>query len=159
VNSQIATGGVGQSAGIGFAIPVDTVEQVARQLIEHGQIDRAYLGVSTVALTPELAQRLGLDVQSGALVQEVAPGSPADEAGLQAGSTPIAGQFVAGGDIIVSVDGTEIESPEDIADAIGDNQPGDRVEIRYYRDDEERTATVALANRPNDVVGDQPSLP
>jgi serine protease Do len=93
------------------------------------------------------------------LIQEVAPGSPADKAGLRPGSTPVAGQFVAGGDIIVSVDGTAIDTPEDIAGAIADNQPGDRVRIDYYRGDEKRTATITLANRPNDVAGDQPSVP
>src|ERR687893_826818 len=77
VNSQIATGGAEQSAGIGFAIPVDTVEPVVQQLIEHGRVDRAYLGVSTVPVSAELAQRLGLSVQAGALILEVAPDGPA----------------------------------------------------------------------------------
>ena len=64
---------MGQSAGIGFAVPVDTVEQVARELIEQGHVARAYLGVSTVALTPDLAHALGLPVQAGALILDVAP--------------------------------------------------------------------------------------
>jgi S1-C subfamily serine protease len=161
INSQIATAGDGTKGfvGIGFAIPVDLAKEVFPELIEHGEVKHAYIGVTTAPVPAGLVDDLNLPTDTGALVQEVAPGSPAEEAGLRAGTTPIAGQFVAGGDIIVSVDGTEIESPEEIADAIADNEPGDRVTIRYYRDDDERSATVTLANRPNDVAGDQPSLP
>jgi S1-C subfamily serine protease len=112
VNSQIATGGAGQSAGIGFAVPVDTVRQIARQLIEHGRVDRAYLGVATVPVTPELAQRLGLNVQSGALIMEVAPGGPAAHAGLRGGGSDAGtGALVAGGDVITQIDGRRSPGP------------------------------------------------
>src|SRR5918998_3819652 len=67
VNTQIATGGAAQSAGIGFAVPVDTVEQVTRELIEQGHVDRAFLGASTVGVAPQLARQVGLTVESGAL--------------------------------------------------------------------------------------------
>jgi S1-C subfamily serine protease len=161
INSQIATAGDGTRGfvGIGFAIPVDLAKEIFPQLIEHGEVKHAYIGVTTAPIPEGLVDDLELPTDEGALVQEVAPGSPADDAGLRAGSTPIAGQFVAGGDIIVSVDATPIETPEDIATAIGDNEPGDRVTIEYYRGDEKRSATVTLANRPNDVAGEQPSLP
>ena len=149
VNSQIATGGVGQSAGIGFAIPVDTVEQVARELIERGFIDRAYLGVSTVGLTPELAQRLGLTVQSGALVLEVAPGGPAARAGLRgAGGGATTGALVAGGDVITSIDGEQVAGPNDVAEAVGARESGDTSRVTYVRGGSEQTVEVTLGAQP-----------
>jgi S1-C subfamily serine protease len=149
VNSQIATGGAEQSAGIGFAVPVDTVEQVARQLIDDGHVDRAYLGVNTVALTPELAQRLGLTVQSGALVLEVAPNGPAARAGLRgAGSDATSGALVAGGDVITSIDGQKVAGPTDVARAIGAKQSGDTSRVTYVRGGNERTVEVELSSQP-----------
>jgi S1-C subfamily serine protease len=149
VNSQIATGGAGQSAGIGFAVPVDTVQQVARQLIDHGRVDRAYLGVSTVALTPELAQRLGLSVQSGALVMEVAGGGPAAQAGLRgAGGDAASGALVAGGDVITQIDGKKVAGPTDVAQIIGAKTSGQTAKLTYVRGGSERTAQVQLTTRP-----------
>jgi S1-C subfamily serine protease len=149
VNSQIATGGAGQSAGIGFAVPVDTVRQVARQLIEHGRVDRAYLGVSTVALTPELAQRLGLSVQSGALIMEVAPGGPAAQAGLRGGGTDAtSGALVAGGDVITQIDGKKVSGPNDVAEAIGAKRSGQTAQVTYVRDGSEHTVRVNLTAQP-----------
>jgi S1-C subfamily serine protease len=147
VNSQIATGGAGQSAGIGFAIPVDTVEQVVEQLIERGYVDRAYLGVSTVGLTPALAQRLGLTVQSGALVLEVAPNGPAARAGLR-GSDATTGALLPGGDVITSVDGEQVAGPNDVAQAIGAKQSGDTSSVTYVRGGSEHTVEVMLGGQP-----------
>jgi S1-C subfamily serine protease len=149
VNSQIATGGAGQSAGIGFAVPVDTVQQVARQLIDHGRVDRAYLGVSTVALTPELAQRLGLSVESGALVMEVAGGGPAAQAGLRgAGSDAASGALVAGGDVITQIDGKKVAGPTDVAQIIGAKTSRQTAKLTYVRGGSEHTAQVQLTTRP-----------
>lgn len=149
VNSQIATGGAGQSAGIGFAVPVDTVERVARALIAHGHVDRAYLGVSTVGLTPELARRLGLSVQAGALVLEVAPGGPAARAGLRgAGSDATTGAIVAGGDVITSIDGQQVAGPNDVAQAIGAKQSSETATITYVRDGSRHTVEAQLSSQP-----------
>jgi S1-C subfamily serine protease len=149
VNSQIATGGAGQSAGIGFAVPVDTVEQVARELIEQGHVDRPYLGASTVGLTPEPAQRLGLTVQSGALVLEVAPDGPAARAGLRgAGSDATTGALIAGGDVITSIDGERITGPNEVAEAVGAKQSGDTSNVTYVRGGSEHTVEVRLGSQP-----------
>jgi S1-C subfamily serine protease len=149
VNSQIATGGAGQSAGIGFAVPVDTVRQVARQLIEHGRVDRAYLGVSTVAVTPELAQRLGLSTQSGALIMEVAAGGPAAQAGLRGGGSDArTGALVAGGDVITQIDGKKIAGPNDVAEAIGSKRSGQTAQVTYERGGSEHTVQVNLTAQP-----------
>src|SRR5918997_1588195 len=134
VNSQIATGGAGQSAGLGFAVPVDTVERVAKQLIADGRVDRADLGVNTVGLTPELAQRLDLSVQAGALILEVAPDSPAARAGLRGvGSDAASGEIVAGGDVITSIDGEKIAGPTDVAHVVGAKRSGETAKVTYVR--------------------------
>jgi S1-C subfamily serine protease len=139
----------GASAGIGFAIPVDTVERVVRQLIEDGRVERAYLGVGTVSVTPALAQRLGLAVQSGALILELAPDGPAARAGLRgAGADARTGALVAGGDVITSIDGEEIAGPEDVARVIGAKQSGTTSHVSYVRGDSQRTVEVTLGSQP-----------
>ena len=149
VNTQIATGGVAQSAGIGFAVPVDTVEQVAHELIEQGHVDRAFLGASTVGLTPELARQVGLAVETGALILEVAPGGPAARAGLRgAGGDATTGALVAGGDVITRIDGETIAGPDDIARAIGAKRSGDTIEVTYLRGGSEHAVEVRLGAQP-----------
>jgi serine protease Do len=122
--------------GLGFAIPSDTAASVADQLIETGEVSSPYLGVSPADLTPQVAKEYGLDVDSGAAVLEVGPGTPADEAGLRAG------------DIIVGLNDTPIESSGDLLGALRDYQPGDTVQLTVVRDDDEKTLNVTLAERP-----------
>ncbi len=120
---------------IGFAIPSDTAISVADQLIETGRVSSPYLGVSLVDLTPAAAEEFGLEVDSGAIVLEVGPGTPADEAGIRAE------------DIIVGLDDTPIESSGDLLGALRDYQPGDTVQLQIVRDDNEQTFDVTLAER------------
>lgn len=148
VNSQIATGGAGQSAGIGFAVPVDTVKRIADQLIAEGRVDRAYLGVNTVGLTPELARRLNTTVQTGALILEVAPDSPAARGGLRgAGSDAATGAIVAGGDVITSIDGQKVAGPDDVAQVVGAKRSGQTVKLTYARGGSERTVEIKLSSQ------------
>jgi S1-C subfamily serine protease len=151
INSQIATGGANGSVGIGFAVPVSTAKQIVPQLKDDGEVERAYLGVTTTTVTEQLAEDLNLPVDEGALIQEVVDGAPADEAGLRAGRTEIAQGIRVGGDIIVKVDGVDISRNSDVADAILDNKPGDEVEIEYFRGDDRKTATVELGERPQSL--------
>jgi len=152
INSQIATGGGGAgSVGIAFAVPIDTAKTVVPQLKEDGKIERAFLGVTTSPVDKRVADDLNLPVDEGALVQQVVPGGPAEKAGLKAGETPLAEDVVAGGDIIVKIDGRDVKKPEDVAAAIEDNKPGDRIEVEYFRDDDRRTATVELGERPQQL--------
>jgi S1-C subfamily serine protease len=148
ITSQIATnGGSKGNLGIGFAIPVNLAKQVIPQLIKSGKVQHAYIGVTTTAVTPEVAKALKLTTQSGALVEQVQPGSPAAKAGLRAGTRPVQG-LLAGGDLIVGVDGTTVREPADVAKAIADNKPGDRVTVEFSRGSAKKTVTVTLADRP-----------
>jgi S1-C subfamily serine protease len=149
INSQIATGGNGKgSVGIGFAIPIDLAKQVFPALIKSGRVPHAYIGITTAEVSPTIVQDLNLPADQGALVQAVEPGSPASRAGLRAGQTSTATGLVAGGDLIVGVDGKPVTTPSDIATAIGDDKPGEKVTIEFYRGREKKTATVTLADRP-----------
>jgi S1-C subfamily serine protease len=127
VNSQIATRGGGSNSGVGFAVPIDTVKQVVPALERDGKIDHAYLGVATSARQDG----------SGAQVQSVTPGTPADRAGFQTG------------DIVVRFDGKAIRDPSDLGSAVNARKPGDTVKVVVRRGGSERSIDVKLAQRPN----------
>jgi S1-C subfamily serine protease len=156
INSQIATAGVAGSVGIGFAVPVNTAKQVVPQLEKNGKIARAYLGITSARITPELAKQLRLPTDKGALVQEVVPSGPADKARIRGGRGTGAGGLAVGGDLIIEVDGRKINNPNDIAAAIANKKPGDKVTVKVLRDGKERTSTVTLGTRPNRMPGQQP---
>jgi S1-C subfamily serine protease len=156
INSQIATGGANGSVGIAFAVPVNTAKDVVPQLKEDGEVERAFLGVTTTDVTETLARDFNLPVSEGALVQDVTPDGPSDKAGLRAGQTETAEGLVAGGDIIVAVDGEEVTESADVASAIADNEPGDTVEVEFYRGDERQSLEVELGERPTRVGGVEP---
>ena len=147
VNSQIATGGSQGSVGIGFAVPVNTVKEVAPQLEADGKIERPYIGVTTAPVA-DLARDLNLPARRGALVQDVQPGSPAERAGLRAGRTRTDEGVTLGGDLIVKVDGRDVGSPEDVAAAIEDNKPGDSIAVEFLRGRARDSVNVELGTRP-----------
>ncbi|HEU0336274.1 MAG TPA: trypsin-like peptidase domain-containing protein [Gaiellaceae bacterium] len=115
----------GGNDGVGFAVPSNTVQSVVRQLLEHGSVEHAYLGVA-----------LGTAEQGGAAIARVTSGSPADDAGLQAG------------DVVTAVDGTSVESSADLVSAVAAKQPGDTVTLTVRRDGGSRSVDVTLGNRP-----------
>ena len=150
VNSQIESSG-GGSVGIGFAVPIDTAREIAGQLIDDGEVQHAFLGISGADLTTEIANVLNLDREGGALVQAVVPGSPADDAGVEAGDAEvtIGGQPLrAGGDLIVATDGEPVDEMGDVIAAVDAKQPGDEIELTLLSGGNERTVTVQLADRP-----------
>ena len=148
INSQIATGGSSGSVGIGFAVPVDTAKSLLPQLKKGGKVERAYLGVEMARVTEQIADDLNLPAKSGALITSVVPDGPADDAGLRGGRTETAGGLVAGGDLIVKLDGRNVKDPDDVATAIADHKPGEEVEVEYYRGDDKKKAKIKLGNRP-----------
>jgi S1-C subfamily serine protease len=152
VNSQIETGGSGTgNVGIGFAVPIDTAKSIIPQLKSAGHVQRAFLGITSLTIDGSLSG-LDLPVKSGALVQTVTKGSPADKAGIQGGdiSAQIQGSPIQlGGDIIQSVDGKTISGADDLGTLIGDHKPGDKVKLGILRRGKKLTKTVTLSNRPN----------
>jgi S1-C subfamily serine protease len=125
VNSQIATGGAGNgSVGIGFAVPSNRVREVLPVLSRSERIERAYLGVTTAPHA------------RGAEIVSVAPGSPAQSAGVRSG------------DVITGVDGHDVTQPQEVSEAIDALKPGDRLELEVSRDGSSRTVQVELATRP-----------
>ena len=157
INTQIATGGSSGSVGIGFAVPVNTVKEVLPQLKKGGEVQRAYLGIDMVAVNDQAADDLNLPAKRGALIQTVVEGGPADDAGLRGGRTPTGEGIVAGGDLIVEVDGKQVKSPDDVADAVAGKKPGDEVTVEYYRGDDKKSAEVKLGKRPRTL--ERPATP
>ena len=149
INSQIATGSGGSgSVGIGFAVPVDTAKKLLPRLSKGESIERAYLGVEMAPVTEGIASDLKLPTSDGALLQVAVPDGPADKAGLRGGRTPTSEGIRAGGDLLVKVDGKDIKDPDDVASAIEGRQPGETVQVEYFRGRERKTASVKLAKRP-----------
>ena len=146
INSQIATGGGQGSVGIGFAVPINTAKQELPKLSAGETIKRAYLGVRMGDVTPELAKQLNLPVDSGALVAQVTSGSPAAKAGMKAGDST-----GHGADVIVAVDGKTVNSADDVVNAVAGKQPGDTVEVQYYRGQDKHTVQVTLGARPKQL--------
>jgi Do/DeqQ family serine protease len=122
----------GGNVGIGFAVPIDMVSAVMKQLIEHGEVRRGRIGVSIQDLTPDLAEALGMSQSYGAVVGSVEDNSPAAVAGLQAG------------DVIVSVDGSQISGSAELRNRIGLAPLGSEVEIGYLRDGAPGTAKMRV---------------
>src|SRR5829696_2821717 len=121
---------------IGFAIPSATAVSVADQLIENGEAVHPYLGVYLSDLTQETASKLGSAVDSGALIEEVEPGSPADDAGMKRG------------DIVIAAGSEEVRSSGDLLSALRNYMPGDTVGLKILRNGEKTTLQANLAERP-----------
>jgi S1-C subfamily serine protease len=152
INSQIATAGGGGSVGVGFAVPIDTARDIASQILEGGDVEHAFLGISAADVTAEIADTLNLEVDEGALVQRVVPDGPADEAGIEAGDQAVAvggQQLRAGGDVITAVDGEPVTGMDDVIAAVNTKQAGDEVTLDVQRGDETEEITVELGDRPS----------
>jgi S1-C subfamily serine protease len=155
INQQINTTS-GGNEGVGFALPIDLAERSVEHLREDGEVSYAYAGVTTTELYPQLAEELGLEVDTGAIVAEVVPGSPADEAGLEGGDETIrfqAQRVEADGDVIVAVDGEPIEANADLPRMISRLEPGDEITLEIIRDGEEQELELTLGERPAQVPG------
>jgi S1-C subfamily serine protease len=159
INSQIETGGSGGgSVGIGFAVPIDTAKSEISQLEKGGTVRGAYIGLTSLTIDGSLSA-LNLPVKSGALVQSVQKGTPAERAGIRGGNvsgSTEGAQVAVGGDIIVSIDGKQVNSSEDLANDISAKKPGDKITVGLERPNgkggyEHKTVTATLASRPNSV--------
>jgi S1-C subfamily serine protease len=150
INQQIKTNS-GGGEGVGFAVPVDVIKRSLGALRETGNAHYAFLGVSSVPLFPQLVDRFDLDVEKGAWVQEVQPGTPADKAGIRGGRGNTRFQiqsYAQGGDIITKVEGKVIEDANDLSAVVAQFQPGQDVTVEVHRGGETKEIKVKLGDRP-----------
>ena len=137
INTAIATDGRSRSsAGVGFAIPIDLVMRMVGDLIEHGKVTRAYLGVIIQAVDASLAKALDMKSPEGAIVSEIHRDTPAEEAGIKEG------------DVIIRVDDIAIRDNSHLRNVISSSRPGDRRKLKVLRDGKEKTIAVKLGELP-----------
>jgi S1-C subfamily serine protease len=146
INTLIASQ-VGQSAGIGFAIPINAAKAVINDLVQYGRVRRPSLGIRWLPVDPELAQEIGLPADNGILIVSVLPGGAAAKAGLRGGTqradlgnTPI----LLGGDLIVAIDGQTIADQQDLAHAMNTHKTGDTVTVTVFRGKQKMDVKVTL---------------
>lgn len=152
INSAIfsTTGGF---AGVGFAVPSNTIAKIAPILIESGTFQHPWLGVSGIDMTPEIAEAIGLGEPRGFLVIEAAPGGPADVAGVQGGTTPmqLGGREIAlGGDVVLAIDDREVRKIDDVLGYLQQaTEVGETVTLTVWRDGQIIEIPVTLGARPS----------
>ncbi len=153
INSAIfsTTGGF---AGVGFAIPSNTIAKIVPVLIERGTFEHPWLGVSGIDMTPEIAEAIGLGEPRGFLVIDVAPGGPADSAGVQGGGgTPaqLGGREIPlGGDVILAIDDRDVRKIDDLLGYLQQaTEVGETVTLTVWRDGQIINIDVTLGARPS----------
>lgn len=148
INTMIASNnGADQSAGIGFAIPINTARAVLDDFSKYGHVRRPTLAIMPLEIGPDLADQIGLPNDYGVLVQRVLPGGGAERAGIRGGTqraalgnTPV----MLGGDFIVAIDGQEITSAQDINNAMNSHKAGDTVTVTLFRGRTRQDVRVTL---------------
>ncbi len=139
INSQIFTQ-TGAFEGLSFAIPINVADRVAQQIIAHGKVEHARLGIAVQTVTQGLANSFGLKVPRGALVAQVEKDSPAAKAGLQPG------------DIILSVNGQPVNDSADLPMMIGLSEPGTKVALGVWKNHKEQTIDAVLGSTSDNVT-------
>ena len=137
----------GESAGIGLAVNATTINRVLPDLLEHGQVIRAWIGITGRALNPRMAEYLDLPIEKGLLVERVSEGSSADLAGIHGGNRRVFAGNVAiiiGGDILVSMDGEPVVRYRDVLRLKEGKRPGEKMEFVFYRGSERIVSNVEL---------------
>lgn len=149
INSAIYTPS-GTTAGIGFAIPINTAKNIATDLITDGRVHRAFLGVETLSVGGWLSEALDLPVKEGLLVERATKGGPAAAAGIQGGNRVAnAGmrRITIGGDVIVAIDSQKVASQLDVNLALNHKRPGDNITVTVYRGGKKMDVPVKLGER------------
>ncbi|HVI07947.1 MAG TPA: trypsin-like peptidase domain-containing protein [Candidatus Binatia bacterium] len=153
INTMILSS-VGQNSGVGFAIPINTAKAVLNDLMTLGRVRRPALGVSTIPISPELADEIGLPVDYGLLIVRVTPGGSADQAGLHGGTEraylgniPI----MLGGDLIVAIDGEKVGDEQDLSQMMNNHRAGDTVKVTVYRNKKKLDVNVSLSEAREQV--------
>ncbi|MCA9269914.1 MAG: trypsin-like peptidase domain-containing protein, partial [Planctomycetales bacterium] len=146
VNTAIASNNGGYQ-GIGFAIPSNRVQWIVKQLIKHGRVRRAYLGIRIGDVNPEFAEKHNVPVRSGVVVIDVLPDSPAGEAGLQPN------------DVIVSMAGQKVRSARELQDAVEQEPIDSKQPVVVLRDGAKVALEVQLKPLPSEIQGRLPPMP
>lgn len=153
INTMIASS-VGQSAGIGFAIPINTAKAVLNDLVTLGRVRRPALGVRTIPIDPELANQMGLAADYGLLIVQVVPGGAAERAGLRGGNErAMLGNIpiMVGGDLIVAIDGQRVDDQQTLAHIMNNHRAGDTVRVTVYRGKRKMDIDVTLGEAREQV--------
>jgi len=149
INSAIYTPS-GTTAGIGFAIPVNTAKNIASDLMTDGRVHRAFLGVETLPIGGWLSEALDLPVKDGLLVERATKGGPAAAAGIQGGNRVVAAgmrRIAIGGDVITAIDNQKVASQLDVNLALNHKRPGDNITVTVYRGGKKMDIPVKLGER------------
>ncbi|MGE0153863.1 MAG: Do family serine endopeptidase [Reyranellaceae bacterium] len=126
----------GGNVGIGFAVPINMARAVFDQLVEYGKVQRGRVGVQVQDVTPEIAAAIGMKQPTGALIARVEPNSPAAKAGLKQG------------DVVLEVNGTTVRNSSDLRNRIGLVRIGEKVDVTYRRNEDERSTSMRVADMP-----------
>src|SRR5450631_210919 len=155
INTMIAgTPGVDQSAGIGFAIPINTAKAVLNDLLTLGRVRRPALGMRTIPISPELADQMGLAADYGLLIVRVTPGGSADQAGLRAGTErAYLGNtaIMLGGDLIIAIDDQKVQDEQELSQMMNNHRAGDTVKVTIYRNKKKMDVSVSLGEARQQV--------
>ncbi len=139
------------STGIGFVVPINTVKSLLPALLKGGEVKNPWLGISAVAISPNLVELLELSVSSGIYVVTVAASSPAEKAGLIESGRDDLGQPGRGGDVITAVDGIEVSAVDDLVAYLNDKEPGDKISLSVHRGGDYFTVEVTLGEWPEEL--------
>ncbi|QSR87724.1 DegQ family serine endoprotease [Candidatus Methylacidiphilum infernorum] len=140
INTAIVSPGRVGNLGIGFAVPSNMARYVVEQILKNGRVIRGFLGVTISEVTPDLAQAFKLPEATGALVEQVSPGTPADQAGMKAG------------DVILEYNGQKVTDPRSLRLAVSQTPPGSKVTLKIWRDGKEKVIQAVLKERTPEEV-------
>jgi S1-C subfamily serine protease len=158
ITTLIASNGSDQSAGIGFAIPINTAKAVLDDFAKYGRVRRPSLDIVPLPIGPDIAEQIGLPADYGVLIQRVLPGGAAEKAGLHGGNqrlydgnTPV----MLGGDLIVGIDGQAIQTPQDLSAALNLHRAGDTVSVTIFRGQRRLNVRVTLSDAKDVPIAGQ----
>jgi len=143
INTAISSRSGGYD-GVGFAIPMQMARWAVDQIIDTGRVQRAYIGVAIRPITNEIAEGLGIEINSGASVSQVMPGSPAAEAGLE------------GGDVILELDGKAVRGTRELQGIVERLEIDKSYPLLIYRDGEKKRLTIEMAEMPDNLTASSP---
>ena len=149
MNSQIASRD-GGNVGLGFAVPIDTITPIARSVIDGGEPEHAWIGITGRDLTPAMAKALDLEGRRGVVIAGVEEDGPAAKGGLKAADSANA-RVPRGGDLIIAINGRPVQDMADVSRAIASRRVGESITVTVLRDGQEKTVTLRLEDRPASI--------